>query len=63
MKYLIMIYSNPENWEHPIFAQDPRFRALPQEERDAVLHESDGPRFQGYGNPPTRTGELGLACG
>jgi hypothetical protein len=41
MKYLIMIYSNPENWEHPIFAQHPGFQALSQEERDTIVREAD----------------------
>ena len=30
MKYLVMIYGNPLNWEHPMFQQDPGFLALPE---------------------------------
>jgi hypothetical protein len=33
MKYLIMIYGNPEVWEHPIHLRDPKFLALPAAER------------------------------
>ncbi|MEW2355369.1 YciI family protein [Spirillospora sp. NPDC029432] len=36
MKYLLMIYSNAENWEHPIYLRDPRFLALPEAEREAL---------------------------
>ena len=40
MRYLLLIYSNPVNWEHPLFAQDPRFLALPPAEQDALTRES-----------------------
>lgn len=39
MKYLVMIYSNPENWEHPVFAQVPAFRALPEADRDGLVRQ------------------------
>ncbi|GAA2593536.1 YciI family protein [Actinomadura fulvescens] len=41
MKYLLLIYSNSENWEHPIFLGDPGFQALPQEERDRLIRQAD----------------------
>ncbi|QXJ19597.1 YciI family protein [Actinomadura graeca] len=36
MKYLLLIYGNPENWEHPLFLRHPDFLALPPEEREAL---------------------------
>ncbi|MFI0355849.1 YciI family protein [Actinomadura sp. 9N407] len=39
MKYLLLIYSNSENWEHPIFLRDPRFLALPEAERDRLSQQ------------------------
>ncbi|MFI0450106.1 YciI family protein [Actinomadura sp. 6N118] len=41
MKYLLLVYSNPENWEHPMFLRDPQFLALPQEERDKLTRQAD----------------------
>ncbi|MYW05895.1 YciI family protein [Streptomyces sp. SID3343] len=41
MKYLLLIYSNPKNWGHPIFARTPEFLALPQDERDALSGQAD----------------------
>jgi hypothetical protein len=41
MKYLVMIYGNPRNWEHPMFLHDPGFLALPQEERDEIARQAD----------------------
>lgn len=41
MKYLLLIYSNPENWEHPVFLRDPRFLALPAAERDELARQAD----------------------
>jgi hypothetical protein len=36
-----MIYSNPENWEHPIFLRSPGFLAMSDEERTALCEQSD----------------------
>jgi hypothetical protein len=41
MKYLILIYSNPENWEHPLFLRSPHFLAMPTAERDALTRQSE----------------------
>jgi hypothetical protein len=41
MKYLLLIYSNPENWEHPLFLRDPRFLAMPAEERDELTRQAE----------------------
>jgi hypothetical protein len=41
VKYLVMIYSNPENWEHPMFRHHPDFLALPEEERQQIIREAD----------------------
>ncbi|GAA4099369.1 MULTISPECIES: YciI family protein [Actinomadura] len=41
MKYLLLIYSNPENWEHPLYLRDPRFLALPEEEREELTRQAD----------------------
>jgi hypothetical protein len=46
VKYLLMIYSNPENWDHPVFMQTRQALEGPPEEREemkrgfeAMLHE------------------------
>ncbi|HEX3792170.1 MAG TPA: YciI family protein [Pseudonocardiaceae bacterium] len=41
MKYLLLIYSNPENWEHPIFLHSPEFLAMSAEDRAALSDQSD----------------------
>ncbi|OLF15993.1 YciI family protein [Actinophytocola xanthii] len=41
MRYLLLIYTNAENWEHPIFLRDPRFLALPQAERDELVRQTE----------------------
>lgn len=41
MKYLLLIWSNPESWEHPMFARDPGFLALPEGERDELRRQAD----------------------
>ncbi|TCP54263.1 hypothetical protein EV191_103307 [Tamaricihabitans halophyticus] len=41
MKYLLLIYSNPENWEHPIFLRNPEFLAMSESEKDALTEQSD----------------------
>ncbi|WP_116045031.1 YciI family protein [Amycolatopsis palatopharyngis] len=37
MKYLLLIYSNPARWEHPMFLH--QHETLPAEERDARMNE------------------------
>ncbi len=39
MKYLLLIYSNPENWEHPMFLRDPQFLAMSEDERDELTRQ------------------------
>ncbi|AHI01437.1 YciI family protein [Kutzneria viridogrisea] len=60
MKYLLLIYSNPENWSHPVFRQAPGFRALPQGEQDTLAAQA-GDLFEEI----TTSGEfvLGSALG
>lgn len=41
MRYLLLVYGDPENWEHPLFLRDARFLALPQEERDALTAQAE----------------------
>jgi hypothetical protein len=41
MKYLLVIYSNPENWEHPAFLRNPQFLALPADQRDELVRQSE----------------------
>src|SRR3954465_11111726 len=41
MKYLLLIYSNPENWEHPIYRETSAFRELPAEERRALDRQAE----------------------
>ncbi|MFC4588600.1 YciI family protein [Sphaerisporangium corydalis] len=41
MKYLLLIYSNPVSWEHPLFLRDPRFLAMPEEERAELARRSE----------------------
>ena len=41
MKYLLMIYSNPASWEHPMFARDPGFLALPESERAELTRQAE----------------------
>ncbi len=41
MKYMLLIYGNPENWEHPLFRQDPRFLAMPEEERAELTRQAE----------------------
>jgi hypothetical protein len=36
MKYLVMIYSNPQSWGHPAFARTAEFLAGSQAERDQM---------------------------
>jgi hypothetical protein len=41
MKYLLLIYSNPENWEHPMFLRTPEFLAMSQDERDELARQAE----------------------
>jgi hypothetical protein len=41
MKYLLLIYSNPESWEHPMFLRNPEFLAMSGEERDEMIRQAD----------------------
>ncbi|MEV1178676.1 YciI family protein [Nonomuraea sp. NPDC049784] len=57
MKYLLLIYSNPANWEHPLFLRDPRFLAMPAEERDELARRAEALRRE-----ITESGELVAAA-
>lgn len=41
MKYLLLIYANPRNWEHPMFLAAPESLELPEEERAAMLGQAE----------------------
>ncbi|WP_216213803.1 YciI family protein [Amycolatopsis aidingensis] len=41
MKYLILIYSNPKTWGHPIFERTPEFQALPEGEQAALSEQAE----------------------
>lgn len=41
MKYVLLIYSNPESWEHPMFLRNPDFLALPEEERAELTRQAE----------------------
>jgi hypothetical protein len=41
VKYMLLIYSNPENWEHPMFLRNPEFLALPEEERAKLARHAE----------------------
>lgn len=53
MKYLLLIHSNAENWEHPLYLHSPEFLALPTEERDELTRRVDALHRQ-----ISETGEL-----
>jgi hypothetical protein len=57
MKYLLLIYSNPENWEHPMFLRNPQFLAMPAEERDELTRQS-----KALHREITESGELVVAA-
>ncbi|MBC6459104.1 YciI family protein [Actinomadura sp. HBU206391] len=57
MKYLLLIYSNPENWEHPMFLRNPEFLAMPVEERDELTRQSEALHRE-----ITESGELVVAA-
>jgi hypothetical protein len=39
VKYLIMIWSNPQTWGHPIFLRTPEAAAMTDAERAGLLHD------------------------
>jgi hypothetical protein len=41
MKYLLLVYSNPQNWEHPMYLRDPAFLALPEDERAELTRQAE----------------------
>jgi hypothetical protein len=41
MRYLLLIYSNQENWEHPLFLRHPEFLAMPSKERDELTRQAE----------------------
>lgn len=41
VKYLLLIYSNPENWEHPLFLRNPEFLAMSAVEQETLSAQSD----------------------
>jgi hypothetical protein len=53
MKYLLLIYSNPENWEHPMFLRNPEFLAMQEDERAELTSQA-----QGLHKEITESGEL-----
>jgi len=57
VKYLVLIYSNPQNWGHPAFARTAEFAAMPQWDRETTDAEFEGcsPRFGKAGNSSTAT--------
>ncbi|TDD76197.1 YciI family protein [Actinomadura darangshiensis] len=57
MKYLLLIYGNPENWRHPLFLRDPRFLALPEHEREELAR-----RAESVHREITESGELVFAA-
>jgi hypothetical protein len=53
VKYLLLIYSNPENWEHPMFLRNPEFLAMPETERAELTR-----RTEALHKEMTESGEL-----
>jgi hypothetical protein len=41
VKYLLLIYSNPENWEHPMFLRNPEFLSMPEAERAELTRQTE----------------------
>jgi hypothetical protein len=39
MKYLLMIWSNPQTWGHPIFLRTPEAAAMTDDERAGMLRD------------------------
>ncbi|HEU5155490.1 MAG TPA: YciI family protein [Streptosporangiaceae bacterium] len=53
MKYLLLIYGNQENWEHPLFVRHPDFLALPAGEQEELTRQAAALRRE-----LTESGEL-----
>ncbi|MFC6015821.1 YciI family protein [Plantactinospora solaniradicis] len=41
MKYLLLIYSNPENWEHPMFLRSSEALAMSPADRAELVRQAD----------------------
>jgi hypothetical protein len=41
MRFLLLIYSNPQNWEHPMYLRNPAFLALPADERAELVRQAE----------------------
>jgi hypothetical protein len=41
MRFLLLIYSNPQNWEHPMYLRNPAFLALPAGERAELVRQAE----------------------
>lgn len=41
MRYLLLIYSNQDNWEHPLFLRHPEFLAMPAKQRDELTGQAE----------------------
>jgi len=57
MKYLLLIYSNRVNCEHPLFLRDPQFLALLPEARDELARQPEALHRE-----MTESGELSVAA-
>ena len=57
MKYLLLIYSNPENWEHPLFLRNPEYLAMPPRQRDELARQAEALRQE-----ITESGEMVVAA-
>jgi hypothetical protein len=53
MRFLLLIYSNPQNWEHPMYLRNPAFLALPSDERAELAAQGEALRQE-----ITESGEL-----
>jgi hypothetical protein len=50
MKYMILIYANPENWGHPTFLRTPEAQAMPEQERGQLTAEFEQLMREIYGS-------------
>ena len=57
MKYLLLIYSNPENWDHPLFLRNPEYLAMPPRQRDELARQAEALRRE-----ITESGEMVVAA-